>query len=154
MSELEQTNESIQKPRVFSVHGHDEQALHQVRDYVNELGLTPIILGEQPGRGRTIIERIEEFDDVFYAIILYTPYDKGRAAKGEWKYKDRARQNVVFEHGYFTGVLGRDRVAFLVKKDVQKPSDTDGLIYIPFNTNNQWRNELRSELLEVGLITE
>ena len=35
----------------------------------------------------------------------------------------RARQNVVFELGFFIGKLGPANVAALVKGDVDKPSD-------------------------------
>lgn len=142
-----------QGKKIFIVHGHDEFALQDVRDYVSGLGLVPIILNEQPSRGRTIIERIEDFKDVSFAIIMYTPCDIGKSAKSSGKCQYRARQNVVFEHGYFTGLLGRDKVAFLVMKDVERPSDTDGLLYIPFSTNNHWKNKLKKELLEASVIT-
>lgn len=138
--------------KVFIVHGHDEIALQEVRDYLTSIGLEPIILSEQPGRGRTIIERIEEFRDISFAIILYTSCDIGKAAKAKGDCKPRARQNVIFEHGFFTGRLGRDKVAFLVQKDIERPSDTDGLLYIPFSTNNHWKTKLRKELLEASII--
>jgi predicted nucleotide-binding protein len=40
----------------------------------------------------------------------------------------RARQNVVFELGFFFGSVGRERVAVLYEPDVEKPSDIDGLV--------------------------
>jgi predicted nucleotide-binding protein len=46
--------------------------------------------------------------------------------------RGRARQNVVFEFGYFVGLLGRDRVCCLYKGDVELPSDMDGIVYVPF----------------------
>lgn len=46
--------------------------------------------------------------------------------------RGRARQNVVFEFGYFVGLLGRDRVCCLYKGDVELPSDMDGIVYLPF----------------------
>ncbi len=140
--------------RVFIVHGHDEHALQDVKEFVSSLGLTPIILAQQAGRGRTIIERIEEFRDVQYAVILYTPCDKGKAIKRERTYKKRARQNVVFEHGFFTGVLGRENVAVLLKTGVQKPSDIDGVLYIPFGANNHWKTKLEQELKAALLIQD
>ena len=48
------------------------------------------------------------------------------------QFKPRARQNVIFEMGYFWGLLKRKRVCCLLKGDVEKPSDIEGIVYIPF----------------------
>ena len=152
MGEQKQTNDVTGKSSVFLVHGHDEQALKQVKDYLKDLNLVPIILKEQPKNGKTIIEKIEEFNNVSYAVILYTPCDEGKAIKRAKVYNKRARQNVVFEHGFFVGKLGRDKVAVLVKPDVERPSDIDGVLYISFGKNNHWKNELKRELQASGLI--
>lgn len=52
----------------------------------------------------------------------------------ENKKKYRVRQNVILELGMFLAKLGRDKVAILLKsyENFEKPSDIDGLIYIPF----------------------
>jgi hypothetical protein len=46
----------------------------------------------------------------------------------------RVRQNVVLELGLLLSKFGRARVAILMKRqdNMEKPSDIDGLIYIPF----------------------
>ena len=59
MSKPNLTNEVTGESSVFLVHGHDEQALEQVRDYLEKLNLVPIILKEQPKNGKTIIEKID-----------------------------------------------------------------------------------------------
>jgi predicted nucleotide-binding protein len=52
------------------------------------------------------------------------------------KFKTRARQNVVFEHGLFIGALGRDRVCCLLQADTQdKQTDIDGIVYVCFKEN-------------------
>ena len=96
--------------------------------------LEPIILDQQASGGQTIIEKLEEYGaDVGYAIVLATPDDEGKA-KTEATYKSRVRQNVVLELGMFLAKLGRNRVAILLKEatDFERPSDIQGLIYIPF----------------------
>lgn len=96
--------------------------------------LEPIILDQQASSGQTIIEKLEEYsDEVGYAIVLATPDDDGRA-KTEDDFRSRVRQNVVLELGMFLARLGREKVAILLKeaKDFEKPSDIQGLIYIPF----------------------
>ena len=87
--------------KIFIVHGHDEGAREAVARYVEKLKFEPIILHEQASRGRTVIEKIEAHSDVGFAVVLLTPDDFG-GEKGEQP-KDRARQNVVLELGYFVG---------------------------------------------------
>jgi predicted nucleotide-binding protein len=64
-------------------------------------------------------------------------------------FEPRARQNVIFEMGYFWGLLERKKVCCLVKGNVQKPSDTEGIVYIRFeNSINDIRPEIKKELKE------
>lgn len=92
---------------------------NEVARFITDMGYNPIILHEQPNRGKTIIEKIETFSNVCYAIILYTPCDKG-ASRNNQDLLPRARQNVVFEHGYLIGKLGRERVCALIKRRGRK----------------------------------
>lgn len=120
--------------KVFVVYGHDEIAKTQLEALLRRWDLDPIILDQQASAGQTIIEKLEECgSDVGYAIVLATPDDEGKA-KTESSYKARVRQNVVLELGMFLSKLGREKVAILLKEDpnFEKPSDIQGLIYIPF----------------------
>ena len=120
--------------KIFVVYGHDEIARTQVEALLRRWDLDPIILDQQASGGQTIIEKLEEYgSDVGYAIVLATPDDEGKA-KAETTYKSRVRQNVVLELGMFLAKLGRKRVAILLKEatDFEKPSDIQGLVYIPF----------------------
>jgi len=62
----------------------------------------------------------------------------------------RARQNVVFELGFFIGKLGPERVAALVKGGIELPSDYDGVVYISLDKED-WQNKLGVELQAAGL---
>ena len=62
--------------------------------------------------------------------------------------KFRARQNVIFEHGYLIGKLGRDRVCALVDGDIEYPSDINGVVYIPYQ--GQWKHDIEQELKSIG----
>ena len=120
--------------KVFVVYGHDEIARTQLEAMLRRWDLQPIILDQLPSGGQTIIEKLEEYGtDIGYAIVLATPDDDGKA-KTEETYKSRVRQNVVLELGLFLSKLGREKVAILLKEDknFEKPSDIQGLIYIPF----------------------
>ena len=135
--------------KVFIVHGHDDGTKNTVARVVEQLGLEAIILHEEKDGGKTIIEKIEKHSNVEFAIILYTPCDIGQA-KQETKPQKRARQNVVFEHGYFTGKLGREKVCVLrLESDIEIPSDFSGVEYIPMDTGS-WKTKLVDMMNSVG----
>lgn len=64
--------------------------------------------------------------------------------------KYRARQNVVFEHGYLIGKLERKNVCALVKNDVEKPNDISGVVYISYDESGAWKIEIAKELKAAG----
>jgi predicted nucleotide-binding protein len=169
--------------RVFIVHGTDHEPANQLKAILKDIGIKPIILQEQPSKGMTIIEKLEEYSDVGFAFIILTPDDNGfgkteflsfirkyvnkaNASLEEIQealqhfndemalplikemfafYKDRARQNVVLELGYFIGRLGRSNVCCLYKGNIELPSDIHGLCYLHFNKSV---NEVKSIILE------
>jgi len=114
--------------RAFIVHGHDDGPRESVARFLERLGFEPIILHEQASGGRTIIEKIEHYDDVGFAVVLLTPDDEG-CKKGETP-APRARQNVILELGYFIKGLGRNRVCVLKCGDIEVPSDFGGVVYV------------------------
>jgi predicted nucleotide-binding protein len=134
------------KNRVFVVHGHDEGAKHAVARFLEKLGLEAIILDEKPDQGRTIIEKFESYAiDVGFAVIVLTPDDVGHL-KTASDDQERARQNVIFELGYFVGKLGRGRACLLRKGDVEMPSDLAGVIYTELDAADGWTQRLVREL--------
>ena len=118
--------------------------------FLEKLDLKPVILAEMPGEGRTIIEKFEQHAQVGYAIVLLTPDDVGLFQGDENDLKPRARQNVIFELGFFIGRLGREHVCALIKGDVEIPSDYAGIEYIPFNDADDWQLRLIRELKSGG----
>ena len=136
--------------KIFIVHGHDNGLKNEVARFIENLELTPIILHEQASEGNTIIEKIEQHSNVGFGIVLYTPCDKGGLADGGAELKYRARQNVVFEHGYLIGKLGRKKVCALIKNDVEKPNDISGVVYISYDENGGWKMEIAKELKAAG----
>lgn len=138
----------VSKQKVFIVHGHDDHLRMEVELFVSKVGLDPIVLMNQASGGNTIIEKIEEYGDADYAIVLYTPCDEGRK-KGTQDLNGRARQNVVFEHGYFIARLGRKKVSAMVKPGVEIQNDIQGVVYIP--TDSDWRTQLLKEFHKAGL---
>ena len=142
------------KRKVFIVHGRDNEAKQEVARFLSYLGLEPIILHEQASSGMTIIEKIERYtNDADFALVLYTPCDFGRGVH-ETKVapRSRARQNVVFEHGYLMAKLGRENVCALVKGDIETPNDISGVVYVPLDGFGGWKNEVAKELKTCGYL--
>jgi predicted nucleotide-binding protein len=137
--------------RIFLVHGHDDRALHEAARFLEKLRQDVIVLREQPNQGRTVIEKFEDYADVGFAVVLFTPDDVGGpSASGAASLKPRARQNVVFELGYFIGRLGRNRVCALYVDGVEVPSDYSGVLYTKLDASGAWRLELAKELKAIG----
>ena len=116
------------------MHGRDEATLAELKDYVqNTLGWQqPVVLREQKNAGKTIIEKFEEFSQrIDWVFVIMTPDDivKGFASNED---KRRARQNAVFELGFFYALVGRTsgRVIVLRKGEIELPSDIHGIIWI------------------------
>lgn len=147
---VEQENPSISRSDVFIVHGHDDGIKNEVARFLENLELKPIILHEQSSSGDTIIEKIERYSNVGFGIVLYTPCDKGGLAKEPIDLNFRARQNVVFEHGYLIGKLSRRNVVALVKETVERPNDISGVVYVNYDSSGAWKTEIAKELNASG----
>jgi predicted nucleotide-binding protein len=87
----------------------------------------------QPNRGRTVIEKFESVADTCdVAVIVWSPDDLGGLIATSKKPQQRARQNVVFEAGYFYGALRRrsGQVAIIEFGNSELPSDLAGVVRI------------------------
>jgi predicted nucleotide-binding protein len=137
---------------VFVVHGHGEAFKQEVARFLDAVtDLEPVILHEQANSGRTIIEKFEEHAGrAAFAVILLTGDDDG-GVRGTGERNPRARQNVVFELGFFIAALGRSRVAVLYEEGVELPSDMSGVLYTPLDAGGAWKLALGKELRAVDL---
>ncbi len=152
--EYEIKKEKITKSRkIFIVHGKNKEMKESLARTLEKLGLAPIILHEQSSQGKTIIEKFENYSNVGFAIILLSPDDKGYSKDvNPSKAKLRARQNVIFEFGYFVGKIERENVVALYLEDdnFEMPTDLSGYIYIPYDKNEVWKYKLVDELQSSG----
>ena len=152
VSPKEEKSVHQQDLRIFIVHGHDDIAKLELKNYIqNTLKLPePIILHEQPNHGRAIIEKFEEFaNESTLAFVLLTPDDHMAKELGSESKVYRARQNVIFEMGYFLGMFGRKtgRVILLYKGTLDIPSDISGVIYIDISNGIESAGEkIRREI--------
>lgn len=146
--------------KVFVIHGYGELIKVTTARTLELLGLKPIILHEQEDYGNTIIEKFESnATDVGFAVVLLTADDLGISKKDIEKTKaedkepqpsERARQNVVFEMSYFMGKLDRAHVFLLLENGVEKPGDSDGIVYTPIDSEGMWKVKLAKRLKAMG----
>ena len=137
--------------KVFVVHRHNEEYIEKVARLLEKLDCQPIILKEQPNSGKTIIEKFKDLAKVAFAVVLYTACDRGGINDDKAELKPRARQNVIFEHGYLFSQLGQERVCALVENGVEIPSDQSGIIYGPIDGSDAWKYQLAREMKSVGI---
>ena len=149
-NDIKQRDSRLDKPKVFIVHGRDNEAKIEVARFVEKLGLEAIILHEQVNSGMTIIEKIDKYSNVGFAIVLYTPCDVGYSKENSELKKFRARQNVVFEHGYLISKIGRNNVCALVKEEVEIPNDMSGVVYLEMDEHYGWKLQLAKEIKSSG----
>ena len=146
--------EERKSPRVFVVHGRDSDALCELKAFLSRImpDTVPIILAEQPSRGKTLIEKFEHYaGDVDLVFVLATADDIGRIARPRSQGKPRARQNVVFELGFFHGALKRTagHVILLYERGVELPSDIEGVVYVDISNGiRSAEDAIRRELRE------
>lgn len=138
---------------IFIVHGHDGGAKETVARFLLRLtSREPTILHEQQEDWLTVIEKFEHHAaQAGAAVVLMTADDVGAAKNGgatPADLKDRARQNVILECGWFLGRLGRKNVIMLLEEGVEKPSDLEGLIYVAYTDG--WRGKVASRLQTMG----
>lgn len=167
--------------RIFIVHGRDLKPVKELKTMLEQFGLKPIVLHEQPSGSITVFEKLWKYSNVGYVFVILTPDDVGYC-QSEVEYlfstkkkkhpvlsdirpfikdvffgaamdnlhefftllKERARQNVVLEFGYFVGFLGQKKVFCLYKGDIDLPSDMRGILHAQFKKSVK---EAKSDIL-------
>jgi predicted nucleotide-binding protein len=123
---------------VFIVYGHNADLRNQLEAMLRRWALKPIFIDQLPSEGQTIIEKLENCTkSVNFGIVLATADDEGYRVGHADEKAFRVRQNVVLELGMLLALLDRSRVAILMQQTekMERPSDIEGLIYIPFRDN-------------------
>jgi len=158
---------------IFIVHGKDHESVRELKRMLQEFGLNPIVLHEQPSASRTIVEKLEHYsENVGFAFVLLTQDDalvptvqmvqvdkKQGTTRPFYLYNAppvlRARQNVILEFGYFIAKIGRRNVCCLYKENTElpyeMPSDMHGIVYISFKESvTEIQDKIAKELKDAG----
>jgi predicted nucleotide-binding protein len=146
---------AVENKKVFIVHGQNEAKKFELKDFLAQLALDPVILHQQNDLGNTIIEKFEHYaSQCAFAVVLLTPDDQAAPANSSVEGKWRARQNVIMELGWFMAKLGRERVMLLHQGEVEIPSDILGVVYEPFSGSvTEAGEKIRQRLKGIGLLS-
>jgi hypothetical protein len=140
----------IMTRRVCVIHGQNDALKNAVAEFLEKLGLEPVILHKQPNSDRSIIEKIESLPEVDYAVILLSADDFAQPGKPTKSGKPSAKRNVLLELGYYVGRLGKSRVCTLYNGHGKLPPDYTGICCISVNETQVWRRLLGLELQTAG----
>lgn len=145
-------SDSLIGNKVFLIHGHNDTMKQTIARTMERLGLEVIILHELPNKGRTIIEKFTQHSDVVFAVAILSGDDRIYFENSTVP-KYRARQNVIFEMGYFIGKLGRDRVVAIHDgtSELEMLSDYNGVLFLPYDDIGKWKLDLVKEMQAAGM---
>ena len=108
----------------------EKKTMHKIASTLRGRGVEPILWNKKPSVFRAnigIFESLTELIDeqeIKAAIFIFSKEDE-TWIRGEKK--GVVRDNVLFEYGLFTGMLGRTRVIAVKADDVEVPSDLYGV---------------------------
>ena len=116
------------QPAAFIVHGGRSGVLDKLREFVEALGIKPLIVEMLPSKGMTLADKVKKYQqEADCAIILATRGGIIDTKSG----KQHPRLNVIDELSSFWEAFP-ERVIVLLEKGAELPSNKSGLTYEPF----------------------
>lgn len=141
-----------------STEAHEKGLLLEIAKIVEDCKITPIRWNQSPSifeAGKFTLENLEEMilrENIEGSIFIYSSDDtvwyRGKQA-------GKPRDNVIFEHGLFSGKLGRTKSIIIKCGNVKLPTDLLGITYIDFSEGRKMKGEidLRNWLLSLQVNT-
>ena len=118
---------SLEPPKVFVAHGGKSEARDKLYRFLTALGITPLVIEEEPKEGRSVNEQVEYYaKQAHCAVVLGTADDK--------ELKDGKlypRRNVQIEIGRFQEKFP-NRIIFLLEEGASFPSNISEKLYTCF----------------------
>ena len=143
---------SAEPPKAFIAHGGRSGILDKLREFIEALGIKPIIVELSPSRGMTVDEKVSKYiKDADFGIVLAT---KGGIIDTKGKEtKQHPRLNVIDELERLRAAFP-DKTILLLEKGVDLPSNISGLTHEPFVGQSMDRafTAIARELVEFGIL--
>jgi len=154
-----ETVTSSARRRVLVACGSDDEMKDALTAALAKLRLVSVVLCEEPGHGRKIVERFADYADIEFAVVLLSPddyvYSKGEEPS---KRKLKPALDVVFELGFLLGKLGKEHVLVVFreseKREFDVPIDFEAIKAAPFDDRDSWKIALVRELTNCGYTVE
>jgi predicted nucleotide-binding protein len=117
----------LASPKAFIAHGGESPAREKLVNFLNALGITPIIVEEQPSEGRSKDKNVEHYlKQCDCAIILATKGDVD-GQTGEFI----PRGNILNEIGRAQEILP-DKMIYLLEEETKFPTNIDEKVWERF----------------------
>jgi len=150
---------SSAKRRVLVACGSDDEMKDALTAALGKLWLVPVVLCEEPGHGKKIVERFADYADIEFAVVLLSPDDYIYSKSEEpSKRKLKPSQDVVFELGFLLGKIGKEHVFVLFRESEKREFDVridfEGIKATPFDNRDSWKLALIRELTNCGYTVE
>ena len=140
---------AIKAPNAFIAHGGRTEALNKVQTFIGALGISPLIVEDEPSKGRSVDTHITQcLRKADCAVILGTA-DDNNLKDG----KLYPRLNVCIEIGRIQERFP-DRVIYLLEEGASFPSNVAEKVYERFTQNNMEKAFLKivRELKDFGIL--
>ena len=125
---------SSQEKRVFISHGTETKALIKLERFLRDLGITPVIVKNEPSLGKSVDDLVEEqMSSCGAVIILATKDDK--VMNQEVKEYYQPRPNVIHEIGLAQEKV-REQIIYLKEEGCDFPSNISPKIWENFTQEN------------------
>lgn len=126
----------------FIGHGKDAEALEQLKQILNQLGIPYVVAQEEPNKGRPISRKVKDLMDSCSAgIFVFSADEEFKDSSGNPIF--RPRENVVYELGAASYKYDQ-RIVVFKEKGVAFPSDFRDLGYIEYD-----KSALSSKTMEL-----
>jgi predicted nucleotide-binding protein len=137
-------------PKAFIVHGGRSGVLDKLRDFVEALGIKPLIVEMLPSKGMLLADKVKKYQqEADCAIILATRGGIIDMKSG----KQHPRLNVIDELSSFYEAFP-EKVIVLLEKGAELPSNKAGLTNEPFARQSMDRafTAIARELVEMKIL--
>ncbi len=143
----------IEKPsdteplKVFVSHGKESIALQKLENFLDALGVEPLIVRKQPSRDKTVDGKVDYYlDQADFVIILATGDD-------EFEGKLHPRQNVIHEIGLAQKTLP-GKIIYLLEGNTEFPSNIKTKVWETFSQENMENvfTQITIEFKEFGIL--
>ena len=139
--------------RIMVVSGTDEIMKQTIIGALRKLGLAALVMSEEPGQGKKIVNRFADYTDVGFALVLLSPdvyvYPKGEEAT---KRERIPKQDVTLMFGFLLGKLGKDKVLAIYREsqNFAFPIEFEGVKFTALDDRDSWKLALIRELTNRG----